>query len=84
MVVTSPARFVSLSLLASPCARPTLTSRPSLQLKLLAKQKEGKKRLRERSIGNVSLPMTAFYTVLGGVEGKRKGHAKDAAKDKRK
>ncbi|ORY73253.1 hypothetical protein BCR35DRAFT_293843 [Leucosporidium creatinivorum] len=52
----------------------------SRKLKLLAKQKEGKKRLRERSIGNVTIPLKSLYTVLGGQEHKRKGGAKD--KDK--
>lgn len=41
--------------------------------KKLAKQREGKKRLKERSVGRVSIPTEAFYTVLGGQEGRRKG-----------
>lgn len=41
-------------------------------MKHLAKQRAGKKRLKERSIGNVTIPTSAFYTVLGGSEGKRK------------
>lgn len=41
-------------------------------MKHLAKQREGKKRLKERSIGRVSIPTSAFFAVLGGVSGKRK------------
>ncbi|KAK4058550.1 Translation factor guf1 mitochondrial [Microbotryomycetes sp. JL221] len=51
-------------------------------LKLLAKQKEGKKKLRERSIGNVTLPVKSFFAVLGGIEGKRKGGTTASSKDK--
>ncbi|KAK4053498.1 Translation factor guf1 mitochondrial [Microbotryomycetes sp. JL201] len=55
----------------------------SRKLKLLAKQKEGKKKLRERSIGNVTLPVKSFFAVLGGVEGKRKGGAtSNSSRDK--
>ncbi|KAM0746804.1 GTP-binding protein lepa [Meredithblackwellia eburnea MCA 4105] len=43
------------------------------KMKHLAKQKAGKKRLKERSIGNVTIPTSAFFTVLGGKEGQRKG-----------
>ncbi|KAL8277389.1 hypothetical protein RQP46_010229 [Phenoliferia psychrophenolica] len=42
------------------------------KMKHLAKQRAGKKRLKERSIGNVTIPTSAFFTVLGGQEGKRK------------
>lgn len=43
------------------------------QMKQLAKQRVGKKRLKERSIGRVTIPTSAFFTVLGGQEGKKKG-----------
>lgn len=42
------------------------------KMKKLVKQREGKKRLKERSIGRVSIPTEAFYTVLGGPESRRK------------
>ncbi|BGP06859.1 Translation factor guf1 mitochondrial [Rhodotorula toruloides] len=42
------------------------------KMKLLAKQKAGKQRLKERSIGNVTIPVKAFHAVLGGQEMKRK------------
>ncbi|GAA5929774.1 GTPase GUF1 [Sporobolomyces koalae] len=43
------------------------------KMKLLAKQKTGKARLKERSIGRVTIPTEAFFSVLGGQESKRKG-----------
>ncbi|SCZ93847.1 BZ3500_MvSof-1268-A1-R1_Chr6-3g08923 [Microbotryum saponariae] len=49
------------------------------KMKLLAKQKDGKKKLKERSIiyftdsGRVTIPTSAFFAVLGGQQGKRKG-----------
>ncbi|GAA5858517.1 hypothetical protein JCM1840_001239 [Sporobolomyces johnsonii] len=43
------------------------------KMKLLAKQKSGKARLKERSIGRVTIPTEAFFSVLGGQEAKRKG-----------
>ncbi|GAA5910361.1 hypothetical protein JCM8208_006021 [Rhodotorula glutinis] len=52
------------------------------KMKHLAKQKAGKARLKERSIGRITIPTEAFHAVLGGQEVKRKGQAAD--KDKRK
>ncbi|KDE07095.1 GTP-binding protein LepA [Microbotryum lychnidis-dioicae p1A1 Lamole] len=43
------------------------------KMKLLAKQKDGKKKLKERSIGRVTIPTSAFFAVLGGQQSKRKG-----------
>jgi translation elongation factor EF-4 len=43
------------------------------KMKLLAKQRVGKRRLKERNIGRVVIPTGAFFTVLGGQEGKKKG-----------
>ncbi|GAA5978831.1 hypothetical protein JCM5350_004836 [Sporobolomyces pararoseus] len=47
------------------------------KMKLLAKQKTGKARLKERSIGRVTIPTEAFFSVLGGQESKRKGQTTD-------
>ncbi|GAA5940776.1 hypothetical protein JCM10213_004310 [Rhodosporidiobolus nylandii] len=52
------------------------------KMKLLAKQKKGKALLKERSIGRVTIPTEAFFSVLGGQEQKRKGGSD--AKDKKK
>ncbi|GAA6027916.1 hypothetical protein JCM8097_001780 [Rhodosporidiobolus ruineniae] len=41
--------------------------------KVMAKQKRGKALLKERSIGRVTIPTEAFFSVLGGTEMKRKG-----------
>ncbi|GAA6064307.1 hypothetical protein JCM10212_002739 [Sporobolomyces blumeae] len=50
------------------------------KMKLLAKQKTGKARLKERSIGRVTIPTEAFFSVLGGQESKRKGQSNDKKK----
>ncbi|GAA6011004.1 hypothetical protein JCM11491_005904 [Sporobolomyces phaffii] len=50
------------------------------KMKLLAKQKTGKARLKERSIGRVTIPTEAFFSVLGGQESKRKGQSADKKK----
>lgn len=42
------------------------------KMKHLVKQREGKKRLKERSIGRVSIPTSAFLSVFGNVAGRRK------------
>lgn len=48
------------------------------QMKHLVKQREGKKRLKERSIGRVSIPTSAFFAVLGGATAsRRKGQGAD-------
>ncbi|GAA5965172.1 hypothetical protein JCM8115_005376 [Rhodotorula mucilaginosa] len=54
------------------------------KMKLLAKQKVGKARLKERSIGRVTIPTEAFHAVLGGQEIKRKGGSGSAAEKKRR
>ncbi|GAA5969758.1 hypothetical protein JCM11641_008033 [Rhodosporidiobolus odoratus] len=50
------------------------------KMKLLAKQKKGKALLKERSIGRVTIPTEAFFSVLGGQEVKRKGGKDDKKK----
>ncbi|GAA5828334.1 hypothetical protein JCM11251_006202 [Rhodosporidiobolus azoricus] len=52
------------------------------KMKLLAKQKKGKAALKERSIGRVTIPTEAFFSVLGGVEQKRKGGSQTDRKKK--
>ncbi|GAA5861347.1 hypothetical protein JCM8547_006100 [Rhodosporidiobolus lusitaniae] len=52
------------------------------KMKLLAKQKKGKALLKERSIGRVTIPTEAFFSVLGGQEVKRKGGAQNEKKKK--
>ncbi|GJN87534.1 hypothetical protein Rhopal_000488-T1 [Rhodotorula paludigena] len=54
------------------------------KMKLLAKQKVGKARLKERSIGRVTIPTEAFHAVLGGQEVKRKGGSSSSSSDKKK
>ncbi|BGP54534.1 Translation factor guf1 mitochondrial [Rhodotorula sphaerocarpa] len=54
------------------------------KMKLLAKQKVGKQRLKERAIGRTRIPVEAFHAVLGGSELKRKGGSAAAAKDKKR
>lgn len=44
--------------------------------KHLAKQRAGKQRLKERSVGRISIPTEAFFSVLGGREGKKKDSKK--------
>lgn len=58
---------------SSPPLLPRSLTLPREQMKQLAKQRVGKKRLKERSIGRVTIPTSAFFTVLGGQEGKKKG-----------
>ncbi|GAA6001958.1 hypothetical protein JCM10207_003011 [Rhodosporidiobolus poonsookiae] len=52
------------------------------KMKLLAKQKRGKAALKERSIGRVTIPTEAFFSVLGGQELKRKGGSQNDRKKK--
>ncbi|BGP46851.1 Translation factor guf1 mitochondrial [Rhodotorula kratochvilovae] len=50
------------------------------KMKHLAKQKAGKARLKERSIGRITIPTEAFHAVLGGAEIKRKGQSAEKKK----